>query len=108
MVCRSRWRAGDGTWREGVSIFSYRTADSTYLYHGFRSGGAVETLTGRATADGWRFGAESGSGDARQRVRVTITRLADGNFHLVEATAEGDGAFVSGDTTRYVRLRGAP
>lgn len=108
MVCRGRSRAATGEWREGVSIFSYRAADSTYLYHGFRSGGAVEALTGRATADGWDFGAELGDGASRQRLRVTITRLPDGGFRLVDALAAGDGPFVPGDTTRYLRLSPSP
>ena len=108
VVCRSGSRASTGEWREGVSIFSYRAADSTYLYHGFRSGGAVETLTGRATADGWDFGTEVGTGVTRQRQRVTITRLPDGGFRLVDALATGDGPFVAGDTTRHVRRAASP
>ena len=104
VVCRSRSRAATGEWREGYSIFSYRPSDSTYLYHGFRAGGAVETMTGKATTDGWAFQSESGTGPARQRLLVTITRLTSGGLHLIDATATGDGAFVVGDTVRYVRL----
>ena len=108
VLCRSRFRTSGGEWREGLSIFSYRAADSTYLYHGFRSGGAVEALTGRATEDGWEFGTQSGTGAARQRLRVTITRLPGGRFQLIDATATGEGPFVPGDTTRYVRASPAP
>ena len=108
VVCRSRSRSAAGDFREGISIFSYRPADSTYLYHGFRSSGAVETMTGRATADGWVFGAESGVGAARERARVTIVRRPDGGFLLLAATATGDGPFGAADTTRYRRLPGAP
>jgi hypothetical protein len=34
MICRSTWRVASGP-REGVSIFSYRNADATYLYTAF-------------------------------------------------------------------------
>jgi hypothetical protein len=108
IVCRSRSRSASGERREGYSLFSYRPSDSTYLYHGFRPSGAVETMTGKATRDGWEFETASGAGAARQRMRVTIARLVSGGFHLIDATATGDGAFVPGDTVRYVRLPAAP
>lgn len=108
VVCRSRSRSAAGDLREGISIFSYRPADSTYLYHGFRSSGAVETMEGRATAVGWEFHAGSGAGASRERARVTIVRRPDGNFLLLAATATGDAPFGAADTTRYRRLPDAP
>lgn len=101
MVCRSNWRVGSGM-REGVSIFSFRAVDSTYLYHGFRAGGAVETLHGRRLADGWEFGSEEGVGPTRQRIRVTITRLGARRFRLVAESAVGDGPWTVEDTEHYV------
>jgi hypothetical protein len=104
MVCRSTWRSASGA-REGWSIFSYRAADSTYLYHGFRGGGAVEPMLGRRLADGWEFLSETGTGESRQRVRVTITRLESQRFRLVASTAVGDGPWVIADTEHYVPAR---
>ena len=101
MVCRSNLRGGSGM-REGVSIFSFRAVDSTYLYHGFRAGGAVETLHGRRLADGWEFGSEEGVGPTRQRIRVTITRLGARRFRLVAESAVGDGPWTVEDTEHNV------
>lgn len=100
MVCRSQWRAPSGA-REGWSIFSYRAADSTYLYHGLRAGGAVEPMHGRRLEDGWEFLSEAGTGATRQRVRVTIKRLEAQRFRLVAEAAVGDGAWKLEDTEHY-------
>ena len=72
MVCRSTWRVASGP-REGMSIFSYRAADSTYLYYGLRAGGAVQALEGHRLPSGWQFLGETGAGPTRQRTRVTRT-----------------------------------
>ena len=101
MVCRSNWRVGSGM-REGVSIFSFRAMDSTYLYHGFRAGGTVEALRGRRLADGWEFGSEEGVGPTRQRIRVTITRLGARRFRLIAESAVGAGPWTVEDTEHYV------
>ena len=101
MVCRSTWRVATGE-REGWSIFSYRAADSTYLYYGLRAGGTVEPMHGRKLADGWEFSSESGTRAARQRTRVTITQLAAQRFRLVAATAVGDGPWTDVSTEHYV------
>lgn len=54
-----------------MSLFSYRNADSTYLYF------------------------------ERERVRVFITRLLAGRFRFIEQTARGAGMFSAGDTIHY-------
>lgn len=104
MVCRSTWRGENGV-REGWSIFSYRAADSTYLYYGLRAGGAVEPMLGRRLADGWEFVSETGAGESRQRVRVAITRLEPQRFRLVASTAVGEGPWVVADTEHYIPAR---
>ena len=104
MVCRSTWSAPTGA-REGWSIFSYRAADSTYLYYGVRAGGAVEAMVGRRLADGWEFLSEVGAGPTRQRVRVTITRLEAQRFRLLASTSVGDGPWTVADTEHYVPAR---
>ena len=108
MVCRSRSKsAATGEWREGISMFSYRPADSTYLYYGLRPGGSTQTLLGRATADGegWEFGGDEGTGTARTRTLVRIARLPGGRFRFVEQSAAGDAPFAAADTVHY---RAAP
>lgn len=90
MICRSAWRGAAGP-REGMSIFSYRTADSTYLYYGLRPSGLAEAMQGRRLPDGWEFYSEEGTGSARQRVRVTITKLETRRFRLIAESAMGDG-----------------
>lgn len=105
MICRARSRTSAGESRESVSMFSFRPADSTYLYYGLRAGGAVEQLTGRAMPDGWEFLGETGAGPTRERKRVTIARLTDGRFRLVEAVARGDAPFSAADSIHYVPAR---
>ena len=100
MVCRSTWRTETGP-REGVSIFSYRAADSTYLYYGLRAGGAAVMMQGRRLPDGWEFSNDEGSGAGRVRTRVTITRLNDKRFRLVAETATGDGPWTVASTDHY-------
>ena len=102
MVCRTRSIAASGRLRESMSIFSYDPTDSTYLYYGLRSGGAVETLRGRPSEGGWRFSGERGEGPARVRVLVTISRVPGGQFRLVEQTAAGDAPFGAGEAVHYV------
>lgn len=101
MVCRSTWTVATGA-REGWSIFSYRAADSTYLYYGLRAGGSVEPMRGRRLPDGWEFLSEVGDGPTRQGTRVTITRLAPRRFRLVAATSVGDGPWTVVDTEHYI------
>jgi hypothetical protein len=103
MVCRSTWRTASGP-REGWSIFSYRSSDSTYLYYGLRAGGAVEPMRGRRLVDGWEFLSESGEGASRQRVRVTITRVNPKRFRLVAEAAVGDNPWTIQDTEHYVSV----
>lgn len=103
MVCRSRRQTGSGP-REGMSIFSYRETDSTYLYHGFRSNGEVEVLEGQPVANGWLFSHEIDMGITRQRTRVTITRLSNDHFKLVAESAEGDNPWVVEGTANYRRI----
>jgi len=102
MVCHSRWQAASGP-REGLSIFSYREADSTYVYQGFRPSGAVQTLQGRVSEDGqtWEFWGEEGTGADRKRTRVQITPLGDGTFRFVEQTASGDAEWSAEETVTY-------
>lgn len=106
MVCRSRSLTASGEWRDGISMFSYRSADSTYLYYGLRPNGATETLTGRrlgtAQSPGWQFDGGGGQGATRVRTRVTITKEGGGTFRLLEQMAEGDGAWNAGDAVTYV------
>ena len=104
MVCRSRWLTTTGA-REGLSIFSYDPATREYLYHGFRSSGAVVTQRGTRTARGWIFGSERGEGADRRRARVTIERNPDGGFDLLSETASADGPWKAGASIVYRRLR---
>ena len=109
MVCHTRLKATDGTWRESYSIFSYRSGDSTYLYHGIRSSGAIETLVGKRTTDGWQFWSDTDGGIARSRTRVTITRRPDRGFRLVAKMATEDGTWqAAGAPVEYIRLAEAP
>ena len=101
MVCRSTWRLPSGP-REGWSIFSFRTADSTYLYYGVRAGGGVEPMRGSRLGDGWEFVSDVGEGPARQRARVTINRLETQRFRLVAESAVGDGPWTVEGTEHYV------
>lgn len=112
MVCRSRSLSASGEWRDGISMFSYRAADSTYLYYGLRPNGATEALTGRrigtAQSPGWQFEGGGGHGATRVRTRVTITKESDGTFRLLEQMAEGDGAWNAGDAVTYIPAPKAP
>lgn len=110
VVCRSRSKSAAGEWREGLSMFSFRPADSSYVYYGLRPGGVTQQLVGRATADGagWEFQGEEGAGPARQRTLVRIARLPGGRFRFVERTALGDAAFAGADTIHYRPARPAP
>jgi hypothetical protein len=107
MVCRSTWRVASGP-REAWSIFSYRAADSTYLYYGLRPSGAVDPMRGRRVADGWEFLSESGTGATRQRARVTIARLDSMQFRLVAEVAVGDGPWTVEGTEHYTRAPKQP
>jgi hypothetical protein len=106
VVCHSRWETATGP-REGLSIFSYRAADSTYVYQGFRAGGATETLLGRPSPDGqgWEFGGETGTGATRQRTRVVITSVGDGAFRFAQQTATGDGEWSKEEVVNYRAVR---
>ncbi len=102
MICRSTWETTTGP-REGMSIFSYDAADSTYLYYGLRADGLVEPMRGHHSGDGkgWVFIAEKGEGAARLRERVNITTLGGGRFRLVAESATGDGAWKVDGTFHY-------
>ena len=110
MVCRSRSRSAAGEWREGLSMFSYRPADSSYAYYGLRPGGATQALLGRTTEDGrqWEFQGEEGAGPSRTRTLVRISSLPGGRFLLVEQSALGDAPFVAADTVHYRAARPEP
>lgn len=102
MICRSTWQTSTGP-REGMSIFSYSAADSTYLYYGLRSGGLVEPMRGRIRPNGtWEFSAEKGMGADRVRERVTITRIGPQRFRLVAESATGDGPWKTEGTQTYL------
>ncbi len=103
MVCRSRSRSASGEWREGLSMFSYRPADSTYVYWGLRPSGATQQLVGRVTSDGaaWEFTGNETRPDGRLRTLVRIARLPNGRFRFVEQTARGDSPFTTADTIHY-------
>ena len=102
MICRTRWLTPAGTWREGMSMFSWDPSDSLYRYYGLRTSGMVEQHRGRATENGWEFFSEKGTGPARTRTRVVITRLKPGEFRLVEQTATGDGPWQLAAEVRYL------
>lgn len=103
LVCRSTWRVATGP-REAWSIYSYRAADSTYVYYGLRSGGAIETLEGRRSATGWEFFNQRGSGATRVRLRVTLTPLTQDRFRFTAETAVGDGPWTDPRSEHYVRV----
>lgn len=101
MMCRSVWSAASGP-REGLSIFSFDAADSTYRYYGLRTGGAAVPMTGRRLDAGWEFLRETGAGATRQRERVMISRLDARRFRLVAESAVGDDAWTHEGTEHYV------
>lgn len=113
MICRSRSRSAAGDWREGLSMFSYRDADSSYVYYGLRPGGGTQQLVGKLTigAKTWEFAGEEGTGASRVRTRVRINRLPAGRFRFIEQTATTDAPFTTADTIHYRPARpgtGAP
>lgn len=103
MVCRSRSRSAAGEWREGLSMFSYRPVDSSYVYYGLRPGGATQQLVGGVSPDGatWEFTGDEPRPDGRLRTLVRIARLENGRFRFVEQTARGDAPFTTADTIHY-------
>ena len=101
MVCKSTWQTPTGP-REGWSIFSFRAADSTYIYTGLRAGGTLVPMTGRSLPDGWEFLSETGSGATRERAKVAITRLGPQRFRLVASTATGDGPWQEAGVEHYI------
>lgn len=104
MVCRSTWLTATGR-REGLSIFSFDSSTGDYLYHGFRSGGAVLTQRGRRTPTGWIFRSERGTGPEKVRTRVTIESNSQGGFNFLSETATGDGPWK--EAARFVYQRRA-
>lgn len=107
VVCRASYLSSRGP-REAMSLFSYRAADSTYLYYGLRPGGAVQTLEARILEDGrWEFHGEDGAGDARVRTRVVLTRLDPDRFRFEEQTATGAASWSDPETVHYVRAGAA-
>lgn len=107
MVCRSRWRAATGP-REGMSLFSYRATDSTYLYHGLRAGGAVEALEGRLIPGGFQFWTPRAQGTAGERIRVTMTRVGPQRFDFVAESSVDGGPWKAEGTEHYVPAPRAP
>ena len=104
MVCRARWNTPEGAY-EGLSIFSYDYASGDYLYHGFRSGGAVVPQRGRPDGAGWLFTSERAEAKGLAKTRVAIQPAGDGNgFDFVLETALGEGPWEVRARTRYVRL----
>jgi hypothetical protein len=103
IVCRSRSRSASGEWREGLSMFSYRPTDSTYVYYGLRPSGATQQLVGRVTSDGarWEFTGDETTPAGRIRTKVHIAGLPNGRFRFVEQTARGDSPFTTADTIHY-------
>lgn len=89
MVCRSRWRTPAGV-REGMSMFSYRAEDSTYLYYGLRAGGAVAAYEGKSVPGGWDFTAMRGTGAERVRERITIRSMGPDRFRFTAESSTGD------------------
>ncbi len=106
MVCASRWQTASGP-REGTSIFSYRGADKTYVYQGFRAAGGVQSLEGRVSDDGttWEFWGEDGTGAMRTRTRVRLATLPDGGFRFSEQTAVGPGDWSEESVVTYRSAR---
>ncbi|MDQ3069959.1 MAG: DUF1579 domain-containing protein [Acidobacteriota bacterium] len=106
MVCAARRQTTSGP-REGTSIFSYRAADKTYIYQGFRAGGAVQSLEGRVSDDGktWEFWGEDGTGAMRTRTRVRIVKLESGRFRFSEQTAVGPGDWSPESVVNYRAAR---
>ena len=91
-------------------MFSYRAADSSYVYYGLRASGATQLLVGRPSADGaeWEFRGEEGTGGDRVRTLVRITRLPNDRFRFVEQTARADVPFGAADTVHYRPARPEP
>ena len=110
IVCRSRSRSASGDWREGLSMFSYLPADSSYVYYGLRPSGATQQLVGRVTPDGaeWEFTGDETTAAGRLRTLVRIARLPNGRFRFVEQTARGDAPFTTADTVHYRPAPDAP
>ena len=102
MVCRVQWQSLTGP-REGFSVFSYDSAAGEYLYHGFRSGGAVVTHRGNPHGVGWQFTSERGEGLDRVQTRITIEPATEGGFRLLEESATGHGPWIVRGQVLYER-----
>ena len=87
-----------------MSVFSYVARDSTYLYHGFRAGGAVIVYQGQTEGTGLRFSAEQGAGATRTRTRITISPRTDGLMLFEEETATGDGPWNPASKFNYKKV----
>lgn len=102
MVCKSRWNTSSGP-REGLSVFSYDSANEEYVYNGFRAGGSHVIQRGSEQGGRWQFRSERGNGADRLRSRVTI-EPNDRGFTLLSETSKGDEPFRAGAKVEYLRL----
>lgn len=102
MVCRSRFRAADGTLREGLSLFSYDPETGTYHYYGLRPSGAIETNRGTFDGARWIFTGEERRGETVRRRRITIRRAEGDGFHFLEESSDEDGSWRAEEACRYV------
>lgn len=89
MVCRSQWHTPAGL-REGMSMFSYRAEDSTYLYYGLRSGGSVAAYEGKSVPGGFDFTSSGRAGAEGVRERITIRRVTPDRFRFTAESSTGD------------------
>lgn len=103
MVCISRWKTESGP-REGMSVFSFDTKASRYVYTGFRPGGALVVHHGEERDGRWLFASEEGAGPARVRTRVIIEANMDRGFKLSSERSIGDGPWSQTSQVTYRRV----
>ena len=104
MVCTTRWDNAKGV-AEGLTVFSYDAEERVYFTHAFKANGALTVERGHPIAGGFRFANDRGTGAERVRERLTLEEEADGRVKVVSETAKGDGAWVVGNRTEYLRTR---
>ena len=104
IVCKPRWENAKGS-AEGLSVYSFDEANGVYVSPNFKANGTMAVESGRRIPGGFQFASESGVGAERVRERLTLEEAADGRVSVVSESAKGDGPWVIGRKTEYLRTR---